>query len=85
MRLALAAGNYNHEVTGFGRGDVLDFPDGVAATVNNESFTDGRVQVQWASGGQTIVVTLTGLTAAVDATLNSGADFVAAFGAGTIV
>jgi hypothetical protein len=61
MLYRLAAGSYRYGVAGFGRGDVLDFPAGAVPTVNNESYTDGDVEIQWASSGQAIVVTLTGL------------------------
>ena len=57
---SLAAGTYNYSITGFGKGDVLDFPDGAVPSVDNESFSDGRVNLQWASSGLTITITLTG-------------------------
>ena len=82
---SLAAGTYNYSIAGFGKGDGLDFPDGAVPSVDNESFSDGRINLQWASSGLTITVTLTGLSTAVDATLSSVSDFATAFGAGTIV
>ena len=85
MLYRLAAGSYRYGVAGFGRGDVLDFPAGAVPTVNNESYTDGDVEIQWASSGQAIVVTLTGLTMALDQTLNSLGDIAIAFGTGAVI
>ena len=81
----IAAGNYTYNVSGFAAHDVLDFPDTATATVFNDSFTDNAVNVQWAFGGTTTVIHLTGLAAGLDATLNSVANFNTVFGAGTII
>ena len=78
-----AAGTYTYTIAGFGAGDKLTFPAGVAPTVLNTSFTDGNVTVQWALNGQVISVVLTGLSAN-DSSLNFVADFNTVFGAGTI-
>lgn len=80
-------GTYTHSIAGFGTGDKLVFATGNAtASVSNTSFTDGSVTVQSsnASSGTTVTITLTGLTNAQDAALNSAADFNTLFGAGTI-
>ena len=81
----VAAGNYAFTITGgFAAGDKIDFPNDVAASVNNSSFTDNSVELQYAFNGQVVSVTLTGLAAGLDQTLNSVTDFNTVFGAGTI-
>lgn len=84
-QLDFGSGNYNATVTGFGTDDVLNFPDDVKATVKNSNFTDGNVDVQWAANGQVVLVTLTGLTPAQDASLYSTNAFNNVFGAGSII
>jgi hypothetical protein len=81
---AFTAGTYTYEIANFAAGDTLDFPDAVAATVSNTSFTDGAVTVQWASGGEIITVNLTGIALENEVALSSVAGFNALFGAGTI-
>ena len=71
----VAAGNYACTVNNFAVGDSVVMPTGAQATVSNPSFTDGTVDLQWASAGQLVTVTLTGLSPAQDAA--------AAFGAGS--
>jgi hypothetical protein len=78
-----AAGNYTYNIAGFGAGDVLTFPAGNGAGVNNMSFTDGVVELTWSSGGNTLTIQLTGISAAKDMLLNSSSDFNTVFGAGT--
>lgn len=85
VTFAIASGTYTYNITGFAAGDILDFPAGIDATVNNTDFADNAVDVQWALGGQVVTIHLTGLAAGQDATLNSVADFNTVFGAGTIV
>lgn len=80
----VALGNYTYTVAGFGAGDKLVFPTAGLATVNNASFTDGIVEVQYASGGQTVVVQLTGIPAATDAGIFGVSSFNTAFGAGSL-
>ena len=82
VKFAFAAGNYNYTISGYSNGDVLDFPDDVAATVRNTSTTDNSIDVQWASGGNVVVVTLTGLATDTAYSVNS---FNAAFGTGSII
>ena len=82
---AIALGTYTYNIANFGAGDSMAFPAGVAASVNNVSFTDGIVDLTYASGGQTVTIHLTGVSAANDGLLNSVADFNTVFGAGTIV
>jgi Ca2+-binding RTX toxin-like protein len=80
----VAAGSYTYTIAGFGDDDSIDFPDSNAATVNNVSFTDGSVDLQWADAGNVVTITLTGLTNDQDIVLNSVDDFNTLFGAGTI-
>ncbi|AQR66343.1 hypothetical protein BXU06_15805 [Aquaspirillum sp. LM1] len=80
----VALGNYTYNIAGFGAGDKLVFPTAGLATVNNASFTDGIVEVQYASGGQTVVVQLTGIPAATDAGIFGVSSFNTAFGAGSL-
>ncbi len=80
----VAAGTYLYTITGFGAGDKIGFPAGNAATVINNSFTDGSVVVQWAKSGNQVEIMLTGLTSAQDGSLNSVTDFNTVFGTGTI-
>lgn len=56
----------NFEVDVDGNGDILDMPDVPAPTINNPDFNDGECELQWASGGQVLTVTLTGLPVDVD-------------------
>lgn len=79
-----AAGNYTYTIAGFGVGDKLTFPAGATPTVLNSSWTDGIVNIQWSSAGQTISVVLTGL-GAYDSSLNSISNFYTVFGVGTII
>jgi hypothetical protein len=82
VKFAFAAGNYAYSISGFSNGDILDFPDDVAATVRNTSTTDNAIEVQWASGGNVVLVTLTGLASDTAYSVNS---FNAAFGSGSII
>ena len=89
----VSSGNFTASISGFGTTggvldgshDVLDFPNDVAATVNNNSFTDGLVDVQWAFSGNVVHIELIGLSPALDAQLNSVGNFNTVFGAGTII
>ena len=85
VTFAIAQATYTQEITNFAAGDVLDFPVGNNPTVNNTSFTDGAVDVQFANAGTVTTIHLTGLDAADDVQLNGVADFDAVFGAGTII
>lgn len=78
----IASGNYQHTITGFSKGDVIDFPDGQTPTLKNEDLTDGKIDLQYASNGQIAIITLTGLEN--DALLYSINSFNAAFGAGSV-
>ena len=81
----MAQATYTQEIQNFAAGDVLDFPAGNDPTVNNSSYTDGAVDVQFALAGTVTTIHLTGLDAATDIQLNGVADFDTVFGAGTII
>lgn len=85
VRFTVAAGTYTYSISGFGAGDVIDFPDTQVPTVNNVSFSDNSVDLQWAFSGNVVTVALTGLTAEQDISLFSVNDFNTLFGAGTII
>jgi Ca2+-binding RTX toxin-like protein len=81
----VTAGTYTYTISGFGSGDKIDFPDGIVdPTVNNSSFTDGSIDIQWAPPGSVVTITLTGLTSTQDTSLFSVSDVNTLFGAGTI-
>ena len=80
----VAAGNYTYNIAGFGAGDKLVFPTAGLATIVNADLTDGIVDVQYASGGTTTVIHLTGIPAATDGAIFGVTDFNTAFGAGTL-
>ncbi|MDD2863632.1 MAG: Ig-like domain-containing protein [Methylococcales bacterium] len=84
VQLNFAAGNYAQTVTGFGAGDVLNFPNDVPATVTNLAV-DGSVYVEWATNGTVVGVTLTGLTNAQDNAIFDVNSFNSVFGAGSII
>lgn len=79
-----AASSYTYTISGFAAGDKLVFPAGQTPTVNNISYADGSVTVQYALNGNTVAVVLTGITNAQDIALNFISDFNTLFGAGTI-
>ena len=77
-----AAGTYNYTIAGFSRGDVLNFPDGQQPTVINNSFTDNKLELQWAFNGNLVDVMLTGLSTDTVKGLTSFNDV---FGTGSII
>lgn len=79
-----ASGTYNYTISGFGTGDVLNFPIGNTPTVSNSNFSDGSVNVQWAANSQIITVNLTGLTPTQDAAIFSLSSFRTVFGAAAV-
>ena len=78
------SGTYDYEIAGFSNGDKLDFPDSNTATIEQDSFSDGNVLVQWAAAGQVVKVTLTGIDPAIDTTISGPASFATAFGEGSL-
>ena len=85
VQFDLTAGDYTYTIANFSNGDVLKFPAGQTPTVKNSDFTDGSVDVQYASNGTVTHVILTGLTAATDSAIYSANSFISAFGAGSII
>lgn len=81
----MGVGNFNFNINGFDAGDRIVSPMGVAGTLHNSSPNDATATLQYGSGGQTVNVTLTGLTTAQDGALVGLADFNTVFGAGTFV
>ena len=86
VNFTVAAGNYNHTITGFHAGDTITFPNNTIyrPSVLNDNWTDGNVILQYASQGQVAAITLSGLTNVQDRALNEITDFNLVFGAGTI-
>jgi hypothetical protein len=80
---SFASGIYDYTITGFGSGDVLDFPNDVPATIDQVSYTDNNIGVQWATGGSLIRVTLIG--ASSDSGVYDFVSFNKVFGAGSLV
>lgn len=81
----IAPGTYDYTISGFSPGDVIDFPTGQIPAVNNLSFSDGAVDLQWRSSGNEVTITVTGLRGSQDSSLFSVADFNTLFGPGTII
>lgn len=82
VKFDFAAGKYNYTISGFSNGDVLNFPDDVTATIRNPIENNGTLDVEWATNGNQIVVTLTGLASDNAWSLNS---FNTEFGPGSII
>ena len=81
----LAMGSYAYQIGEFGTGDRIIGPTGVSGTLVNGSPTDGVASIQYVSGGQTVSVTLTGLTTPQDSALHGTADLNTLFGIGTLI
>lgn len=81
----ISAGNYTYNITGFGAGDVLDFPIGNNASITNASYSDGVVDLTWANEGQAVTIHLTDISTLNDVKLNGISDFITIFGEGTII
>lgn len=80
----VSLGNYTYTIDGFDKGgDKIVSPAGVPVGLNNSSFTDGKVEIEYASGGQVAKIVLTGLSAADDAKIFGTSDLNTVFGAGT--
>jgi hypothetical protein len=80
----ITAGNYIYNINGFAAGDKLVFPQGSAPTVENASFTDGSVDVIYASAVQVATIHLTGLSAAQDSAILGVNSFNSVLGSGSI-
>ena len=76
--------SYTYTIAGFGAGDKIVSPTGVTATIADQSsFSDGSVSLQYASGGNVVKITLTGLTNAQDAGILGITGLNSVFGQGT--
>lgn len=78
-------GTYTHTIEGFDAGDVIDFPDGAEPTVNNNDFTDGVIELQWASSGNIVTLQVSDLPIADEIILSGIDQWDTVFGEGTIV
>ena len=81
----VAMGSYNYRIGGFASGDRVIGPAGVSGTLVNANATDGVAAVQYVSGGQTVSITLTGLTTTQDGALHLVDDLNTVFGIGTLL
>ncbi|MDO8453214.1 MAG: hypothetical protein Q7S59_01430 [Sulfurimonas sp.] len=78
------AGTYTYAIANFNDGDILDFPAGNNPTMINTSFTDGNLTVQWANDGNVILVNLSNIPTADDASILGTTSFKTAFGTSSI-
>jgi hypothetical protein len=79
----VAMGSYNYQIGGFGTSDRIIGPTGVSGTLVNNNASDGSASIQYVSGGNTVSITLTGLSTAQDGALHGTADLNTVFGLGT--
>ena len=84
VNFQMTAGDYTYNIANFGKGDVIAFPEGQTPTVKNSDFSDGIVDLQYATQGKVLTVHLTDLTPAQDAQLYSVNQFNSVFGANTV-
>lgn len=85
--VATPTSNYVATITGFAAGDKIVGPAGIVATIDQSSFSDGQVGIQFAgASGYAALITLTGLTTAQDAAIHQVSDLnlSTVFGAGTL-
>jgi hypothetical protein len=75
----IAAGNYAATIAGFGTGDTLVFDPNSAQAVTNDSGSDGIIKIAGSLNNQQVVVTLTGVSAALDAQISDWPSFTKAF------
>lgn len=80
-------GSYTYSIANFGSGDVLDVFENAAMSVINSVGSDGTVDIVAAdpATATTATLTLTGLSAADDASLFNLASMEAVFGVGTVI
>ena len=79
------SGPLTYSIPGFGAGDKIVSPTGVAPSLLNSSFSDGTVTLQYTTPGNVVNITLTGLTNAQDGSIFGASDLNNVFGAGTFV
>jgi hypothetical protein len=87
VTITFASGNYTETVTGFKATDKLVGFTGDTLSIVNASGTDGNITINMndAPTGNQVVIQLTGIPAAIDATIFNVASFITAFGAGSLV
>jgi uncharacterized protein YjlB len=89
-QFTVVLGSYAATISNFAAGDKIVAPAGTGVTVTqnlaNSSFTDGQANLVYASAstGQVTTITLTGLSAAQDASLFQVSGLNDVFGAGTV-
>ena len=81
----IAAGNYTATIAGFGTGDTLVFDPNSAQAVTNDSGSDGIIKIAGSLNNQQVVVTLTGVSAALDNQVFNLASFAKAFAPAPVV
>jgi hypothetical protein len=86
VTINFASGNYTETITGFKATDKLVGFTGVGLQVVNVSGTDGNITINMndAATGNQVVIQLTGIPSAIDATIFNVASFNTAFGAGSL-
>ncbi|NDD14966.1 MAG: hypothetical protein EB072_20620, partial [Betaproteobacteria bacterium] len=84
FNLASITSTYSYAITGFGAGDSLVGPTGISPSITNDSFADGVIELGFASSGNLVKITLTGLTASQDGAIFGASDINTVFGAGTL-
>jgi hypothetical protein len=75
----IAAGNYAATIAGFGTGDTLVFAAGTDKGITNLNANDGNITVKGSLNSQIVEVTLTGVSAALDAQISDWPSFTKAF------
>ena len=82
----VASGNYSFTINGFKATDVIKGFTGDTLSIVNPSGTDGNITINMndPATGNAVVIQLTGIPAAIDATIFNAASFNTAFGAGSL-
>ncbi|MEN9897666.1 MAG: hypothetical protein RLZZ66_1315 [Pseudomonadota bacterium] len=81
----ITSGNYAASIAGFGVNDKLVFAAGTAKSLTNASYTDGNMTVQGTLNNQIVTIQLTGISATLDAQVDSLASFNTVFGTGSLI
>jgi hypothetical protein len=81
----IAAGNYSASIAGFGTGDKLVFDPNSSQAITNTSGSDGIIQIAGSLNNQQVVVTLTGISAALDNQVFNLDSFTKAFAPAAVV
>ncbi len=86
VRFEFTSGSYDYLISGFGTGDTLVLPaSGVTPTLFNESYSDGKVVLEWSNLSRSIAIELGDIGAQNDARLNQMSDLNLVFGSGTVM